>query len=317
MTRKILYMAVLSCLMAAACSKAVPEGFKVNDPESYSKIYLGTAFHGNANVTLLPGKDTVLNVYANYGGIVDLDVPVSVTFEVDTSLVSQYNKLMQTSYVPLPMSNSLLEHRTVTIEAGHSASDPMKLHITSENLQKKGPFMLPVTIKGISGKDYPVSDDLKTLYVIVNFDDSSVEYPYYDRTAWDVSEGENASCEALLDGDRYTFCDCTQEHEHCLILDMKRPVWVHGLAFTSRIRLLNGAEYHYAGQPRTIKVEVSKDGKDWEVALSQGTVPFGIETEIRVSDYVKARYIRLTVSKTWITKNYVGAQLSFSEINVF
>lgn len=303
--------------MAVACSKAVPEGFKVADPESYSKIYLGTAFHGNVNVNLLPGKDTVLNVYANYGGIVDLKVPVSVTFEARPDLVEQYNETMHTSYIPLPMSNFLLEHRTVTIEAGTFASSPMGLRITPENLQGKGPFMLPVTIKGVSGKDYPVNPDLNTLYVVVNYDDSSMDYPFYDRSGWKILGEESISCDVLLDGDRHTYWSCSQEHDHTLTVDMKRPMVVHGLAFTSQIRLLNGAEYHYAGQPRTIKVEVSNDNENWEVVLHQGTVPFGIESEIRVSDYVKARYVRLTVSRTWTTMNHVGTQLSFSEFNVF
>jgi hypothetical protein len=98
---------------------------------------------------------------------------------------------------------------------------------------------------------------------------------------------------------------------------MRRPHLIHGFNFTSRIRILNSEEYHYAGQPRNVKVSVSTDNENWTEVVSDAIVPFGIESSLSLDNYVKARYVRLEVSKTWITKKSAGTFLSFSEFNVF
>lgn len=308
--------------MASSCSKSVPDGFRVEDPQQYSVVYLGRAFHGNMDMTLLPQQDTVINVYANYSGLLDLSAHVSVTFEANPELVAEYNELMRTSYIPLPQANYLLEHRTVTIKAGESSSEAMKLRVSSDGLPGKGPYMLAVSISQVNGVVTAVNPDLKTLYLIVNYDDSSLLYQNYEKAGWNVLNASSFEQEALpesvLDGDRHTCWTCSDEEgPHSLVIDMRRPYLIHGFNFTSRIRLLNGGEYHYAGQPRNVKVSVSADNESWTEVVSDAIVPFGIESRLALDNYVKARYVRLEVSKTWITKNSAGTFLSFSEFNVF
>lgn len=328
MKKNILYMIMALCLMTTACSKAIPDGFKVEDPQQYARIYLGNAFHGDQRFTMQPDQDTVINVYACYSGLLELDVPLSVTFEADLSLVDKYNETMRTDYLPLPLNNCVMEHRTVKIAIGDSSSDAMKLHLTSSDLQGKGPYMLPVTISNVSGADYQVNEDLRTLYVIVDFDDSSFEFPLYDRAGWKVIESSASSEGSLptyvLDGDRNSCwtCDFSMDAEevnmpHFITIDMQRPLLLHGLDFISRTRMLNGKEHHYAGQPGDVKVEISMDGTDWTTVIETATVPFGIESSLRFDNYVRGRYIRLTVTKTWITMNVMGYWMSFSELNVF
>ena len=315
-------MIVLSIIMTASCGKAIPDGFRVDQPQQYSMIYLGSAFHGNMKVDLAPSKDTVINVYANYGGLIGLDSPVAVTFEARPELVEEYNALMSTSYRPLPMINYVLEHRTVTIKSDESSSDAMRLSITSDALPGKGPYMLPVTISQVIGCGYPVNPDLKTLYIIVNYDDSSLVFEDYEKAGWNVidasSSEEGTSPEAVLDGDRYTnWTAADEDGPHYLTIDMRRPILIHGFDFTARIRMINGAEYHYAGQPRNVKVSVSSDNENWTDVVDNAIVPFGIESRLRLDNYVSARYVKLEVTKTWITKQSAGTYLSFSEFNVF
>ena len=322
MKRNILYMIARAIVMAASCSKPIPDGFRVENPGQYSIIYLGSAFHGNMNMTLLPQQDTVVNVYANYAGLLDTETPVSVTFEAQPELVDEYNELMHTSYIPLPQTNYLLEHRTVTIKAGESSSEAMKLRISSESLPGKGPYMLAVTISGINGASYTINPDLKTLYVILNYDDSSVTYKEYEKAGWNVLEAssyeQDALPESVLDDDRHTCWTCSDEEgPHSLVVDMRRPHLIHGFSFTSRIRILNGEEYHYAGQPRNVNVSVSADNENWTEVLTDAIIPFGIVSSLSLDNYVKARYVKLEVSKTWITKKSAGTFLSFSEFNVF
>ena len=315
-------MIALAILMAASCSKPIPDGFRVEDPEQYSVVYLGRAFHGNMNMTLLPQQDTVVNVYANYAGLLALSAPVAVTFGVKPELVAEYNELMRTSYLPLPQNNYLLEHRTVTIKAGESSSEAMKLRLSSEGLPGKGPYMLAVSISQVNGAVTAVNPDLKTLYLIMNYDDSSLSYPDYEKSGWKVLEASSYEPDALpasvLDGDRHTCWTCSDENgPHSLVVDMRRPHLIHGFSFTSRIRILNGAEYHYAGQPRNVKVSVSSDNESWTEVITDAIVPFGIKSNLGLDNYVKARYVKLEVSKTWITKKAAGTFLSFSEFNVF
>ena len=124
MNRSMIYMAVVSCIMTAACSKAIPDGFRVDNPEQYATVYIGAAFHGNMEKTLAPDQDETFNVYANYSGLLDLEHPVYVTFEAKPELVEEYNKTMSASYKVLPAQNYILEHRTVSIAAGQLNSDP-------------------------------------------------------------------------------------------------------------------------------------------------------------------------------------------------
>lgn len=322
MKRNLLYIALLSVIMTASCAKPIPDGFKVDEPEQYSMIYLGTAFHGNMKLDLAPSKDTVINVFANYGGLIDLDTPVAVTFEATPELVEEYNELMSTSYRPLPMTNYVLEHRTVTIKSGESSSDAMRLTISPDALPGKGPYMLPVSISKVIGCDYQINPDLKTLYIMINYDDSSIVYEDYEKAGWIVMDAsssvEGAAPESVLDGDRYTNWTCSDEiGPHSLTIDMRRPVQIHGFDFTSQIRFINGKEYHYAGQPRNVKISVSSDNEIWTEVVGDAIVPFGIESSLRLDNYVTARYVKLEVSKTWITKQSAGTYLSFSEFNVF
>ena len=66
-----------------------------------------------------------------------------------------------------------------------------------------------------------------------------------------------------------------------------------------------------------MKVSVSSDNENWTEVVADAIVPFGIESRLSLDNYVKARYVRLEVSKTWITKKSAGTFLSFSELNVF
>lgn len=329
MNRNIIYMAVLSCVMTAACSKAIPDGFRVDDPEQYATVYIGTAFHGNMEKTLVPGQEEVFNVYANYSGLLDLDHGVYVTFEARPELVEEYNTTMSAAYKVLPVQNYLLEHRTVAISAGSMNSDAMQVTLCPDGLLSKGPYMLPITISHVSDKDVTVNADLKTLYVVVKYDDSSLTFENYAKTGWEVlecsSDAEGHGPEAVLDGDPDTWWEGVQTLDesmgqkltHSLTVDMLRPVVVHGLGIRARTRMFAGAEYHYAGQPRQVEVELSLDKQTWVKVQKPVVIPFGIENTLRFEEYMKARYLRLTVNNTWLTKQQDGSYLSFSELNVF
>lgn len=329
MNRSMIYMTVVSCIMTAACSKAIPDGFGVDNAEQYATIYVGTAFHGNMEKVLVPNQEETFNVYVNYSGLVDLSTPVYVTFEAKPEMVEEYNKTMSSAYKVLPAQNYILEHRTVAITSGSMYSEAMQVTLRPEGLLSKGPYMLPITITNVSDKDMKVNADLKTLYVVVRYDDSSMTFENYTRAGWEVlecsSNAEGYGPEAVLDGDPATWWEgeqtldesMGQKLSHSLTVDMLRPVVVHGLGIRARTRMLAGAEYHYAGQPRQVEVELSLDNKTWVKAQKAVVLPFGIESSIRFEEYMKARYVRLTVNNTWLTKQQAGSYLSFSELNIF
>jgi hypothetical protein len=329
MNRNIIYMAVVSCIMTAACSKAIPDGFGVENAGQYATVYLGAAFHGNLEKILVPEQDETFNIYANYSGLLDLESPVYVTFEANPELVAEYNDVMSAAYKVLPAQNYILEHRTVAIAAGSMNSDAMKVTLCPDGLLSKGPYMLPVTISNVSDKDMKVNEDLKTLYIVVKYDDSSLTFENYEKIGWEVVDcsynAEGHGPEAVLDGDPDTWWEGVQTLDesmgqkltHSLTVDMLRPVVIHGLGIRARTRMVAGAQYHYAGQPRQVEVELSTDKQTWVKVQKAVVLPFGIESSIRFEEYMKARYVRLTVNNTWLTKQQDGCYLSFSELNIF
>ena len=160
--------------MMVACSEPIPEGFKVDGAENYGTVYIGKAFHGNAVVTVLPDEESTFNVYANYGGLIDLKSPVSVTFQVETDRVAEYNSLMQTNYKLLPEESYSIDKLVVSIKEGKMNSEAMQIVFFGDKLAHKARYMLPISIAHVSDNTISVHKDLNVLYLIVDYDDTSL-----------------------------------------------------------------------------------------------------------------------------------------------
>ena len=329
MKHSIFYIAAISLSMMVACSEPIPEGFKVDGAENYGTVYIGKAFHGNAVVTVLPDEESTFNVYANYGGLIDLKNPVSVTFQVETDRVTEYNSLMQTNYKLLPEESYSIDKLVVSIKEGKMNSEAMQIVFFGDKLAHKARYMLPISIAHVSDNTISVHKDLNVLYLIIDYDDTLKEYDNYNRTGWTVlassASKEGYGPEKALDDNTDTWWECPQTLEesqslnltHSITVDMTKDHLIHGVGVHARTRKLAGVDYHYAGQPRQVELEISSDNEQWTKIEQSIIFPFGIINRVRFDEYYTARYIRMTVKDTWLTKQQRGCYLSLSEFNIF
>lgn len=99
-----------------------------------------------------------------------------ITIELmhDGSLVEAYNEANRTSYYPIPQSAVELSGSSVKIEAGKAISDGIVVNIKStEDFVEGRVYMIPVTIKSVTGAGPEVLETSRTIYLrvsnIINF----------------------------------------------------------------------------------------------------------------------------------------------------
>jgi hypothetical protein len=114
-------------------------------------IYMPQAYASRALITMYD-VDSVqsINFGAAYGGLKYAGGNISATFEIDTSLISGYNTLHGTAYVPLPADAYTLSGLSATIQAGTTSSDALSIAVSPKSLTAGVAYMLPVRLSSIS-----------------------------------------------------------------------------------------------------------------------------------------------------------------------
>jgi hypothetical protein len=94
---------------------------------------------------------------------------VNVEFALDTTLVSTYNGTHNTNYYAIPASAIEIDNTNVTIEAGSASSTGVNVKIVSTEDFKDGrTYIIPVTIKSVSGGNMDVLTASNTIYLRVS-----------------------------------------------------------------------------------------------------------------------------------------------------
>lgn len=99
---------------------------------------------------------------------------VKLTVALDPSLVDTYNEANGSSYYPIPESCVQLENSELTISAGSAISTATNVRVVStEDFVEGRSYLVPVTIKQVSGGDAEVIESSRTLYLrisrVINF----------------------------------------------------------------------------------------------------------------------------------------------------
>ena len=98
---------------------------------------------------------------------VESDVKVSLA--IDTALVSQYNLKNGSSYYGIPLDCVELENSEVTIKAGSAVSTATAVKVVStESFVEGRSYMIPVTIKAVSGGNLDVVEASRTLFIRIS-----------------------------------------------------------------------------------------------------------------------------------------------------
>jgi len=324
------YIAIILAIGAicASCSKAVKDDFGIASASQYTKVYTVKGVNGDISLNLAIPQDTSFTVYANMAGVSLPSGDVSVTFGVLDSLVSSYNASNNTVYRLLPTTCYHLSSNTLTFTGGSRESNPMVVYISTENLPGVGPFLLPLSIVGVSDPSVSIGETLNTVYIVVSGTMTSNTYPNYSRDGWEVTECSSYSDieiqvtppENVFDGDTKTFWGTAWspvkvQPPHVIAFDMQDTYEVHGLRLQTRYYADGISMYPY-GQVKKMDVEVSEDGETWE-SLGSYVGAYAELSDVPFSYFADARYIRLTVNSCWNKGSSEFYQCSLSEIYVY
>ena len=99
---------------------------------------------------------------------------VNLTMAVDPSKVAEYNAINKTAYFPIPEGAVELENPQITITEGNAISSAATVKVVStEAFEEGATYMIPVTIKSVSGGMTDVIEGSRTIYLrvsrVINF----------------------------------------------------------------------------------------------------------------------------------------------------
>lgn len=128
-----------------------------NKPDlvTYNKegnIYMPQAYGTQAIIPMLLLDTPQYIVFgADYGGLKYPAADISTGFIIDSAQVAVYNAQQGTAYTLLPASNYQISGFTSVLKAGQTSSVPLKVVVTTKNLGLTTPYILPITLKTVSG----------------------------------------------------------------------------------------------------------------------------------------------------------------------
>lgn len=135
----------------------------ISNPEEYATIYMA---QGESLREFIfqqsKGSDRIL-IGANYGGVDEAPEDIRVKFEIDPSLVAQYNEANQTEFEQLPMNNISFPTQEAVIQKGKLQTQALPLDIDFTGLPTFTSYLLPVKISSSSG-NVSINEQLQTAY---------------------------------------------------------------------------------------------------------------------------------------------------------
>lgn len=161
--RKIFKIAAIAVLAAMAWN-CTSEG----DHFQYGKeVIFMAGTEENPVVKLAVGDEppATYNVVVSASGLVEKDVTVTVSVG-DTSAVKAYNESHNSDYVTVTADKVSVSSTTVTIPAGTATSEALSVTLNDFSFIKNGvKYMIPVTIKEVSGTDFEVLESSRTVFI--------------------------------------------------------------------------------------------------------------------------------------------------------
>jgi len=164
---KKLYI-LLTLILALGACKPLKDGYGLNNPQQYSRVYLAAAYNGAQEWNVETPNPVPVKIYANYSGVIALVADITVTLEADLSLVSQYNIDNNKDFKAMPESHFSIEKDTSGISAGETTStSPAIVNIITSAFSDESTYLLPVSIASVSDTALEVNSDLSTLYLAI------------------------------------------------------------------------------------------------------------------------------------------------------
>jgi hypothetical protein len=297
--KKLAFIISVMFGVLASCSEPFPETIEL---EQFMNIALSGAADGEIVNTIEVDGSMTYPLSVSYGGTTNYEHG-DIVAEIggDNLLVTAFNAENGTSYLPLPAGAWKLNKSSVTIPNGDRVSDITTLTVNGPALNFVNEYLLPVTLKSVSGGDIPINEELKTVYFIVKgnvehealegkwtvHDASSVwQAPYPVENVWDGNA--NSYWHSDLSGMPQWFA-----------INMNAYKLIEGFTWRNR---------QDAGQnslPKHVKFETSMDGSNWTEVLDIAELPNNRVSQVfDLPEKVIAKYFKVTILSTWTGDPY-------------
>lgn len=154
----ILYGAIVLLLLASC--KYDPS---IANPEDYASVYMPQAESVKEYIFRQSvGRDQIV-VGASYGGVDEAPDDIYIKFEVDQSLVDQYNEINNTELQHIPSANISFPAQEAIIKKGELQSTTLPIDIDFTGLRTFTSYLLPVKIASSTG-NVPIKEELHITY---------------------------------------------------------------------------------------------------------------------------------------------------------
>jgi len=310
-TVKIFSYLSLAALLLHSCYKEDP--IPQVELSQFMQLALIGA-HDNPNVlkiNLASARDTTFTISMKYGGTNNYNRGlVTAEIGVDESLVAAYNSEHGTQYLLLPANTYSLNKTVLTIDDGSNLSDELKLTLKTLEVNYLNEYILPITIKSVTGGNVPASEEYKTVYLLFTgeLDDAGTE----TWTKLDASSEWQAAypVKNVFDGDDGTYwhSDLTGLPQWFSI-DMGSYRRIDGFTYNNR------KDQGQNALPKHLLIETSMNGSDWQTALDIAELPQSrLRQVLQLPQAVIARYLRVTILSTWndATYSYIAELSTYS-----
>ncbi|HMR91950.1 MAG TPA: DUF1735 domain-containing protein [Chitinophagaceae bacterium] len=275
----------------AACNKA--DSISIPEEET---IYMPQAVGNRSAVKLmLVDEPYEFSFGAAYGGLKTPGSEISLSFQIEKGLVSEYNTANGTAYELLPDDSYTVSGLTSSIKAGKTTSDPLIISVKSKELVMGGKYLLPVKLASASAGS--IDPDLQITYFRVD-DVIRKETDVTKKGTLSVSD-ENTSnpnevSAKLVDGDINTkYLTFNYTPDLWLQLHFSTPEVLGAYTFTSG----NDAP---GRDPKTWTLSGSNDGSNWEVLDTRTGESFSGRKQTRFFEFENEtpyQYYRVNITE--------------------
>ena len=243
---------------------------KLYSPEE-GTIYMPQAFQDRGNLSLFK-LDSPQTVYFGiaYGGFKSAEKDINAMFEVDTSLVAQYNidnAYLGNHYVVLPDSSYTISGLSTVLKADSTSSAPLSLSITTSKLALGTHYLLPVKLTSISSGKFDSSLSvtyfkIDTLNIRSRDLTAQAEFSFNYDDAPDHNDAKESAIH-LVDNDLSTkYLLFNYQTDMYVQLKFPSPTVINGYTITSG----NDAPQR---DPKDWDLAASNDGTNWTVIDSR------------------------------------------------
>lgn len=310
---KLFLYTFLVAMMAtgAACKKDTAFSKKDGDVRVYMSQAISGAFTDitvNRRAPLQSDSAYAFDVNAFFAGAGYSSAPrdINVLFALDYTKWDSINTARvnagQPAFEKIPDNIFSFKTSQAVIKKGATISDNISFTINAKQIQEGHNYMIPVRLESADG--FAINNAKAVTYFVVKV--TPPIYPEINRSGWAILhvDSEEASGEGpnngraifALDGLLNTFWHTQWDGgepplPHHIAIDMKTTQTLSGLYLTARQNAPNGA-------PKTVVVEASTNGTDWQAAGTYQLAAINARQPVFFTQAFTVRYFRVTVTAT-------------------